>query len=277
MRIRLSTLFVICVVLTAAFLPSLGFAQSLGLAPAQVVKSFKPGVPFQFELATVNNGDSPVEMSVQITDFWYNENNEKVFSAPGTSPHSAANWIQFVPEHFQVGIHGTQNMKAIVTPPLDATGGYYAVLFVQSKPLLSFDQTKEGKAVFTNMRLGCLVLLTAENTEKLNVELNNAKVTPPTATKGLEVTFDIGNRGNTHVFILPRIAILDSNHKLVAKAESTPKRFLPGQQDSMHVDWAGNLPAGAYAAVLTVSYGEDQIQTQQLPFEIASQDLLSAQ
>src|SRR5262249_48880086 len=107
-------------------------AQSLGLAPAQVVEKVKPGVPFQFDLSTVNSGDTPVDMHVEITDFWYNEKNEKVFSSPGTSPRSAANWIQFVPDHFEVGAHGTQKMKAIVTPPADARGGYYAVLFVQS-------------------------------------------------------------------------------------------------------------------------------------------------
>jgi hypothetical protein len=252
-------------------LPGHGFAQAIGLAPATIVKTFKPGVPFEFELATVNNGDNAVEMSVQITDFWYDEKNEKVFSAPGTSPHSAANWIQFVPERFEVGSHGTQNMKAIVTPPANATGGYYAVLFVQSKPQLSFDQTKNGKAVFTNMRLGCLVLLSAEQTEQYKVLLSNLKLDPPTASKGLEIKFDIANESNTHIFALPRIAILDSNHKLAAKAESAPKRYLPGQKDSMHVDWAGSLAAGAYTAVLTVSYGEDQILTEQVPFEIASQ------
>src|ERR1700757_940656 len=91
-------------------------AQSLGLAPAQVVEKFKPGVPFEFDLSTVNSGDSPVDMHVEITDFWYDEKNEKVFSSAGTSPRSAANWIQFVPDHFEVGAHGTQKMKAIVTP-----------------------------------------------------------------------------------------------------------------------------------------------------------------
>jgi hypothetical protein len=270
MKTRIST-FMICLVAAAIFWPNQGAAQTLGLAPATVIKTFKPGVPFQFELATVNNGENPVEMSVQITDFWYDEKNEKVFSPPGTSPHSAANWIQFVPERFEVGIHGTQNMKAIVTPPPNATGGYYAVLFVQSKPQLSFDQSKDGKAVFTNMRLGCLVLLNAEKTEQYNVELKNIKLTPPTETKGLEITFDVSNQSNTHIFPLPRMAILDSNRKLVAKAESKAKRYLPGQKDSMQVSWAGNLPAGAYTALLTVSYGEDQIQTQQIPFEIASQ------
>ena len=98
-------------------------AQSLGLAPAQVIEKFKPGVPFEFELATVNNGSTSVSMHVQISDFWYNEKNEKVFAAPGTSPHSAANWIQFVPEQFEVAPHSTQKMRAIVTPPADARGG----------------------------------------------------------------------------------------------------------------------------------------------------------
>src|SRR6476659_1231768 len=83
-----------------------GHAQSLGLAPAQVVETFKPGVPFQFDLSTVNSGDTAVDMHVEITDLWYDEKNEKVFSSPGTSPRSAANWIQFVPDHFQVAPNG---------------------------------------------------------------------------------------------------------------------------------------------------------------------------
>src|SRR5262249_25603447 len=131
-------------------------AQSLALSPADVREKFKPGVPFEIALATSNSGDVPVEMSVQITDFWYNEKNEKIFSEPGTSPRSAANWIQFVPEHFSVAPGASQKLRAIVTPPKDATGGYYATLFVLSKPQLAFSgsQTKDGKQVYTNMRVG---------------------------------------------------------------------------------------------------------------------------
>jgi len=244
--------------------------QSLGLAPAQIVHKFKPGVPFEFELSTVNNGDTSVEMNVEISDFWYNEKNEKVFSSPGTSPRSAANWIQFVPEHFEVAAHGTQKMRAIVTPPADANGGYYAVLFVESKPQLSFDKTKDGKAVFTNMRLGCLVLLETEKTGQYKIELSNLKLTPPSGNQGLDLSFDLLNSGNTHVFPLARVAVLDAQHRLVAKAESDIKRFLPGQKDSMHVSWAGDLPSGEYSAVLTVAYGDDRIETQVLPMTIAA-------
>jgi len=243
-------------------------AQSLGLAPAQVVETFKPGVPFQFDLSTVNSGDTAVDMHVEITDFWYDEKNEKVFSSPGSSPRSAANWIQFVPDHFEVAAHGSQKMKAIITPPADARGGYYAVLFVQSKPQLSFPKG-DGKGVSTSMRIGCLVLLRAESTEEYKIELSNVKVTPPAETHGLSVDFDLLNASNTHVFPVARVAVLDSNRKLAAKAESAEKRFLPGQKNSMHVEWAGKLPAGSYTALLTVAYGEDRIETQQIAFSVA--------
>ncbi|HEY6249004.1 MAG TPA: hypothetical protein VI685_03530 [Candidatus Angelobacter sp.] len=242
-------------------------AQSLGLAPGEVREKFKPGVPFEIDLATSNDGSSPVEMSVEIADFWYNEKNEKVFPAPGTAPRSAANWIQFVPERFEVPAHGAQKMKAIITPPSDAKGGYYAVLFVQSKPQLSFTKSS-GQGVFTNMRLGCLVLLDADKTEDFKIEVSNVKMVPPSATQRLDLSFDFLNASNTHVFPVARLAVLDGEKKLVAKAQTEEKRFLPGQKDSMHVTWAGSLPSGNYTAVLSVAYGEDQVATQQMPFSV---------
>lgn len=242
-------------------------AQSLGLAPGEVREKFRPGVPFEIDLATSNDGPTPVEMSVEIADFWYNEKGEKTFPAPGTAPRSAANWIQFVPEHFEVSAHGSQKMRAIVTPPSDAKGGYYAVLFVQSKPQLSFTKSN-GQGVFTNMRLGCLVLLEAEKTEDFKVELNNIKVTPPSSTSGLDLSFDLLNAGNTHIFPIARLAVLDPDKKLVAKAQTEEKRFLPGQSASMHVSWTGTLPPGKYTAVLSLAYGEDHSETRQISFQV---------
>lgn len=263
-HIRISFLFL----LVLGCWPFAAAGQSLGLAPGEVREKFKPGVPFEFDLATSNEGPTPVEMSVEIADFWYNEKNEKVFPVPGSSPRSAANWIQFVPERFEVPAHGSQKMRAIVTPPSDAKGGYYAVLFVQSKPQLSFTKSN-GQGVYTNMRLGCLVMLDAEKTEDFKVEVNNLKIVPPSATQRLDMSFDLLNAGNVHIFPVARVAVLDASKKLVAKAETEEKRFLPGQKDSMHVAWAGSLPAGNYTAVLTVTYGEDRIESQQMPFSVA--------
>src|SRR5258708_8807905 len=123
-------------------------------------------------------------------------------------------------------------MRAMFPPTRDGKGGYYAVLFVQSKPELSFTKT-DGQGVFTNMRLGCLVLLAAEKTEDLKIELSNVTFTPPSSTHGLSLVFDLHNAGNTHLLPIARLSVLNSPKNLVAKAQSLEKRFLPEQQDSM--------------------------------------------
>ncbi|HET9741981.1 MAG TPA: hypothetical protein VFQ00_04465 [Terriglobales bacterium] len=256
------------ILLLLAIAPISSFAQAIALAPAQIVENFKPGVPFEYALNVQNKGSEAVDLHVQITDFWYNDKNEKVFTAPGTSPRSAANWIQFVPETFQVPPGTTQQMKAVITPPSDARGGYYAVLFVESTPVATNKQTDDGRRVFTNMRLGCLVLLTAKDTEQYNVTVNDLKLAPPDSTQSLRLTYDIDNESNTHIFTQGHLAILDPEHKLVAKAESGVKRFLPGQKDSMKVDWSGELPPGDYTAVLSQVYGDTRVETRQIAFTI---------
>ena len=258
----------LALLLLLAITAGIASAQSIALAPAQIVEEFKPGVPFEYALAVENSGSQPVELHVQITDFWYNDKNEKLFSAPGTSPRSAANWIQFVPEKFEVPAGGTQKMKAIVTPPVDARGGYYAVLFVESKPLDSKQETKDGKRVFTNMRIGCLVMLTAKGTEAFNVGVNDLKLTPPSDNQSLKLTFGVDNESNTHVFPQARLAIMNPEHKLAGKAETQMKRFLPGQKDSMQVDWNGDLNAGDYTAVLSLVYGGTRVETRQVAFTV---------
>lgn len=243
-------------------------AQSLALAPAEVQYTFKPGQPFQFQLNVANNGDAPVMMQVNVTDLWYNAKNEKLFNPPGSSPRSAANWIEFVPREFEAPAHGTGHVKVVVTPPLQASGGYYAVLFVASRPQLVSAATAEKKAVYANIRLGSLLLLNAENSDDYKVDISDFHFTPPAADQSLKLDFLLSNQSNTHVFPETRVAILDAGRNLIAKTEGEVKRFLPRQSDRVAVSWAGTLPPGAYSAILTVLYGRDQVLTREFPFAV---------
>jgi hypothetical protein len=260
---------IVVALLVVASVPAL--AQSIAIAPAQIVQTFKPGVPFEVTLSTNNTGAAPVQMSVEITDFWYDQKSDKTFPPSGSSPHSAANWIQFVPERFEVAPGASQKMKAIITPPEDARGGYYAVLFVSSAPKLSDDKTESGGAVFTRMRLGCLVMLEAEKTQDYKVEFGEMKVDAPTATEPLVVHIPIANNSNTHIFPQPRITVLDADRKMVGKAEADSKRFLPGQKYTMDLKWSGDLKPGNYSGVVTVTYGRDKVETRVVPFTVAAQ------
>jgi len=248
-------------------------AQSLGLAPAEVQYKFKPGQPFQFDLSVSNDGDSPVVMQVDVTDLWYNDKNEKTFGPPGSSPRSAANWIEFVPRRFVAPAHGTGKVRVVVTPPFQVSGGYYAVVFVTSKPELVQAATAEKKAVYANIRLGSLILLTAEKTEDYKIDVSDVRFTPPSATRRLEADFLVSNNGNTHVFPNARIAILNSAHNLIAVTEGEDKRYLPQQRDRLSVSWGGTLSPGNYTAILSVVYGEGKIYTQEFPFTIPTPEL----
>jgi hypothetical protein len=61
---------------------------------------------------------------------------------------------------------------------------------------------------------------------------------------------------------------VNARKQVVARADGDIRRFFPGQKDSLKLTWAGELPAGDYAAVLTVSYGDNKVYTQTLPLQI---------
>ena len=252
-------------VLAAAGAPAQ--AQSLALAPAEVVQTFTPGQPLKIEFSVSNSGSQPVAVRTSVTDLWYNEKNEKTFGPAGSSPHSAANWIQFVPRIVTLEAKSSTKMTAFVTPPAGARGGYYAVVFVESKPEL-VRQPTEAQPVYANIRLGSLILLTAAGTENYDVKLTDVTLSLPSASEDLKLSVTIANRSNTHVFPKASLAIFSADKRLVAKAEAADKRLLPGQTDSVSMTWTGTLAPGEYEGVLSVIYAGNQIETRSLPFRI---------
>lgn len=239
-----------------------------GLTPAMVVRNFKPGQPFTVELTVSNGSSRPVLMRGTAMDFWYNGKNEKVFGAPGTLPRSASNWVEFVPRVITVPAEGFSTVRMVVTPPADATGSYYCVAFVESKPELARSATAETQALYTNIRLGALVMLAAEKSEKFKINVSDARFSPPAPSHDLTLEFEVDNESNTHIFPRSAVAVLNEGHEIVAKTEGEIKRFLPGQTDRLSLKWGGTLPPGSYTALLTLVYGDDRIYNQSFPFTI---------
>lgn len=244
---------------------------TIGLAPAMVVQDYKAGQPFEMEFAVSNGTSAPVEMRGSVSDWWYNANNEKTFGPPTNAPQSAANWIEVVPRLFSVPPKGTAKFKVIVTPPVNATsGGHYAAVFVESKPELTQKATTERRAVFTNVRLGSLILLTAENTATYDIAVTDALLTLPSLSHNLKVDVMLENKSNTHIFPQMQLAVLNEKNEVVAKAQGETRRFLPRQKDHLSVTWDGSLPPGNYSAILTLIYGDGKVRTQDFKFKVPS-------
>jgi len=246
-----------------------------GLTPAMVVQEFKPGEPFAIDLQVTNGNAAPVPMRGLAMDFWYDDKNKNVFGPPGTFAQSASNWLEFVPPQVTVPANGSATVRLIITPPLKAEGSFYTVAFLESRPELTEPAHEGRKALYTNIRLGTLVLLAAEKTQKYSVDLTEIKVTPP----GTETTFNLeaqlSNQSNTHIFPRPALVILDKDHHVVAKAQGEIKRFMPGEHKALSIPWSGRLSSGDYEAVLTLVYGQDKTLTKSVPFVVSNTDAMS--
>ena len=103
-RVGRALLLLLAIVIT---LPVISRAQSLSLVPAEVDQNFQPGKPFQLALVVSNGGSNAISAKVEVTDLWYDSNNQKTFGAPGSSPRSAANWIEAVPRQIEIPAHSS--------------------------------------------------------------------------------------------------------------------------------------------------------------------------
>jgi len=239
-----------------------------GLTPAMIDMEFAAGEPFAVTLEVSNGGNLPMSMHGEAMDFWYDAKNEKIFAAPGTMPHSATAWIEFVPRTFIVPPHGASKVKMMVTPPANTAGSFYSVAFLESKPELSQPAGEGKQAIYTNIRLGALVLLASRQSQSYSVAVSDLKVTPPGLTQPLQLDFEVQNDSNTHIFPKSSVVIVDSQHKVWAKAVGEVKRFLPGQKDRLGVVWSGRLPPGSYDGILNLTYGQAQSLIRQFHIDV---------
>jgi hypothetical protein len=76
------------------------------------------------------------------------------------------------------------------------------------------------------------------------------------ATSTTAVAFSewITNNGQEPFIVNGVVAILDARQRLVTRIGVQRTRFLPGERLELRTELPGQLPAGQYRAVLTLSY-----------------------
>lgn len=251
--------------------------QSLGLAPAFVDANVKRGATYVQNFTIANQTTTRLRFRCSTADYWYDEQNGKLLGRPGTLPRSASTWMQFTPAEVIIEPNSSAIVKAVISIPQDAAGGYYTVPLFEGEPVdpaTKVGETQHTSASFA-VRLGGLLMLAVEATSEYNVEVMSGKVTPPTASSELEMELDIRNRSNAHARLRGIFAILDASGKMVGRGRIEEKRYLPGQRESLKAPWSGELAPGSYVAVITFTYDragmEPATLIYELPFEIKNQ------
>lgn len=249
--------------------------QSLSITPALVDAKVKRGATYNKAYTITNDTSTRLRLRCSVGDYWYGEHNERIDGEPGTLPRSASPWLQFSPTELIIEPNSSATVNAVIAVPLTAEGGYYTTpIFEAEAADPTGGRLAKGSTVTAAVmiRFRGLLLLTTEDTTEYNVEIMSGQITPPTASSELEMQLDVCNRSTAHARIRGLFAILDTAGKLAGRGKIEEKRYMPGQRDVLKANWAGELPAGHYIAVVTLTYdraGMDPATlVSEIPFDV---------
>jgi hypothetical protein len=244
-------------------------SQSLGLTPAIMDATVKRGATYTNTFTLSNGTMTRLRVRCSVSDYWYDEHNQRVTGRAGTLPRSASLWVQFSPSEFIIEPHSSGSVNAVITVPTGATGGYYTAPTFETENADAPAPAREGTAQ-ANLKIrfqGLLLLTTADATE-YNVEILGGQVSPPTASSPLEMDLDVRNRSTAHARVRGIFALLDASGKLAGRGKTVEKRYMPGQRESFKTLWAGELKPGRYTALITLSYDRAGMTPATLVYEV---------
>lgn len=254
----------------------LGYAQaqnSVAINPASIDAKVKRGASYTQTFTLTNNTGTRLRFECSVADVWYDERNQRITGHPGTLPRSASPWVQFLPADVIVEARSSMAVKAIITVPLTATGSYYTMPIFEALPVGQSTEPSVLPAVSTAtasiaVRFRGLIILTTLDGSEYYVEILGGKISPPTASAELTIELDLLNRGTGNVRMRGAFAILNSSGALAGRGTIQEKRYVPGQRNIMRIPWAGELSAGKYTAVITLSYDRVGMEPATLVYEL---------
>lgn len=242
-------------------------AQSLGIMPAMVDAKVKGGATYTQEYTISNGTSARLRLRCSVGDFWYDEQNRRVDGLPGTLPRSASPWVQFSPAETTIEPQSSVTVKAIITVPAAATGGFYTTPIFEAEEDLT---TRQPGAVSASIkvRIRALMLLATEGSSEYNVEVMGGRAVPPTSSSPLEMQLDLRNRGTAHAGVRGIFAILNAAGVVAGHGRIEEQRYLPGQRATSKARWAGELAPGHYTAIVTLTYNRAGMEPNSLVSEI---------
>lgn len=270
---RKSLILLACAALLCCFSGAQAQQNSVSVTPVSIDAKVKRGASYTQTFTLTNNTGTRLRFQCSVGDIWYDEGNKRMTGRPGTLPRSASLWVQFSPAVVVVEPGSSTSVKAIVTVPQTAAGGYYTVPVFEAMPadpvLAGATRAKISTATATiGVRFNGLMMFTTLDAAEYNVEIMGGRITPPTTSAELAIKLDVRNRGNAHARVRGSFAILNSSGVLAGRGSIKEKKYLPDQRKLLETGWAGELAPGKYTAVITLSYDRVGMEPATLIYEL---------
>lgn len=217
-------------------------SQNVTMSPASTLISLKPGQTVEKSLQILNSGGD--SYSVTTEPFPYSvkglEYNPQFVQLPGTT--ETTSWIKILTPPATIAPQKSTTINYSVTIPQGtAPGGYYAVLFAETRPV---DQAA-GTGVVPRNRVGNILYITVEGPVKLSGDVKAEPVGGFHYQANIPVGFKVSNTGGVHFQATTNVSIKSITGKELYKA-NLERYVLPQTEREISVNWAPPAPIGIY-------------------------------
>lgn len=261
------------VALVLLCVPASALAIDIGVTPAVIDAQVTPGAAGRVSLTVTNYDQTPLVMHAYAWDYGVGPVDAKTGDStvswypPGTQAHGAGTWLAVIPDEFTVQPQSSEALSIVVSPPADAVGGRYAMVFLEDGPK---PDPEGGSAALLAGRLGVKVLLRVGTDGTRDLELRDLTVRPATDTLPLRVDLRLENTGSLHVVPVAKGVLRAADGSIAGRLEGESSwAFLPGQIGHLELIYPAGLPPGSYQLAGTVTYGSDEVIVLDHTFTIA--------
>lgn len=243
-------------------------ALKINIDPPRIEVSVKPGEEKTGFILVQNKDETgAVHIKTYIEDLVYLPDGSNDFLPLGSTPWSLGDNIKIGPTEFDLPPGKQEMVRYVVSLPKDAKGGRYGVIFFESAVPPSEFQ-KVGANV--NVRLGSVVLLTAEDTEIRKAKLKDISINTAEKDKSLKISCTVYNESNVIARPNGTVKIIDMDKAVVAEIPINKEKggVLPDTARTYSAEYKDPLKKGVYYAQLVLDYGGESLLGGQKKFEI---------
>jgi hypothetical protein len=217
-------------------------SQNITMSPASTLLSAKAGTTVTKSFEILNSGGDSYDIVTsaapyRVTGLEYSPNFTQL---PGTTETS--NWIKIANPSTVVGPQKAATINYSVTVPKNtAPGGYYAVLFAETRP----NTETQGTGVVPRNRVGNILYITVEGPVETAGEAAIDSVSGFNYKTSIPLGFTVSNTGGIHFETTIKSVVKSITGKEVFSA-SIERYVLPQTKRYIAADWTPTSPIGYY-------------------------------
>jgi len=231
-------------------------ALNISISDPIIRKKVKPGAVSTDSIQLSNPSSNEIKVRAYLEDFIYVApfDGNKEFSPAGSTKHSCAEWISFSPQEFILTPFGQKSIDYSIRIPMDAQGGYQAVLFFETS--LGDMEQESGYLVKVLGRVGALFIVETEES------LKEAKIDFKEDHSVISGTFL--NTGQVFIKSQGTYYLMDSDGMVLDRGEMKNLYTLPGDKASFTIEPSKDISSKQCTLICTFDLQEGDVIVKEL-------------